>query len=736
MPKNLKDILGLDEPKTQNGALGVQAKAFKKAFQTAIKEVGRSLHFTAVYAVQEQHCELAGRRDKAISAYQAVAKKIDPANPRASEEAIERVTTSISKLRSEAQALQDCAAEHHAAWIENEEELDSAAEQVAEMVEWGYSKSEKLEEVVKAIREQAKLRKYKEAVEALEKFLEKLNLAYEDYVVQRDAKIKFDQMMEDNRETLERFGSSDNELLSDWRAEIQGRLDGIKVSVEVLDYSTALANLEAELPVIEDYFKEHAYESAVIKLQPELDKLDANLILGASVTIFMLRSEMDQAAKSGDFVLALAKLNELAPEIEKSIAKINYGTAALEHDTTFTAADGTADEGLVPLVKANDNYKKIKQEIEALVAAEDWAGALAMLTTKADAAKSFVDLRASYDNFKAEEARLAPHFASLDGDYLSNLSGNPSPGPDWEEDVKLYRVYMSKPEQGEYEEATKALQALAPRIATLESRVNASDVEATTKADAAADKIRALVGSASLVGLSIGDWNTLTAGLRKLPFNKRTQLLEDLHAPSMTLTNEQWIMQQAIYEATEVDKSFKKQDDKLRQQYLDELKKNKEVQDALAHWNDTDSTGAPVMDQAAKEKILKKIIATQSKAYNTAEPKINWSPAQITSVAEFKADSGEILIDPSTLGDAEELVRAVLHENTHNFQENLKNKYLDGKLDKSDPMYEQAKMFALNYSGDGYVTQAENPTLYELQPTELHAHDAGNKGALALIHGI
>jgi hypothetical protein len=740
MSKNLKHLLGLSEPKTLNGASGVQAKAFKTAFGAVMQEISRSLRFTAAHAPLEQHRELADRRDKAISAYQAVARKIDPNNPAASDAAIHRVCSSASGLRGGAEALQDHAARYHAAWIENEEQLDIAAGQVSEMVEWGYSRSDKLAEVVTAIRNQSKLRKYKEAVEALTKFLEKLQPAYDDYVVQRDAKIAFDQTIADNHELLDRFGSSDHELLSDWRAEIQGNLDGIEMAVEVLDYATALADLDAELPVIEEFLQEYAYEAALSALQPKLDRLDANLVWSsAATTVNDLRAEMDRAAESGDLVLALLKLQALEPEVDaqlQAMGKVDYETAAAAHAATFTAADGTADEGLDPLVKANDSYQAVKKDLEALVAAEDWAAALAKLPAAVDAGQALLDLRASYDHFKAEEARLAPHFESLDGDYLSNLSGNPSPGPDWAEDVKLYRAYMSEPEQGRYEEATKALQALAPRIATLESRVNASDVEATAKADAAANRIRALVGVASLAGLSTGEWNTLTAGLRKLPFSKRTQLLEDLHGPSAALTNEQWLMQQAIYEATELDKSFKKKDDQIRQQYLDELKSNQEVQNALAHWNDTDSTGAPVMDREAKERILKQIVATQSKAYDVDEPEINWSPTQMTSAAEFLADSRQILIDPSSLGDPEEMVRAVLHENTHNVQDKLKAKYLNGEIDKRDPMYEQAKMFALNYSADGYVTQAEHNEVYRLQPTEMHAHDAGDKGAMAVIFGI
>jgi hypothetical protein len=78
----------------------------------------------------------------------------------------------------------------------------------------------------------------------------------------------------------------------------------------------------------------------------------------------------------------------------------------------------------------------------------------------------------------------------------------------------------------------------------------------------------------------------------------------------------------------------------------------------------------------------------------------------------------------------------VLHENTHNFHDNLRRKYLNGEIDKRDPMYEQAKMFALNYSENGYVTEAENNAAYQLQPTELHAHDAGDKGAIAIVLGV
>ncbi len=246
MAKNLKDILGLGEPKTLNGATGVQAKAFKKTFQATLEEINKSINFIAAHAASQQHNELASKRDNAISAYQTVVKKIDPQNPGASEAAIDRVSASVSRLRGGAAALQEDAAKHHAAWIENEEKLDDVAEQVAEMVEWGYSGSEKLDAVVTAIREQAKLRKYNEALETLNKFLKKFQPIHDDFVIQRDAKIDYEQLRDDNKDLLERFAVANHELLSDWRAEIQSNLDSVEMSVEVMHFYTALTTLEPE----------------------------------------------------------------------------------------------------------------------------------------------------------------------------------------------------------------------------------------------------------------------------------------------------------------------------------------------------------------------------------------------------------------------------------------------------------------------------------------------------------
>lgn len=274
------------------------------------------------------------------------------------------------------------------------------------------------------------------------------------------------------------------------------------------------------------------------------------------------------------------------------------------------------------------------------------------------------------------------------------------------------------------------MQALQPKVADLRTRVTANDLEATPKANAAADEIRNLVGISNLTSMSNSDRRNLIIELQKLSPKKQRQLLEDLHMPSTALSPEQRVMQIALYMVMKPDQEFKKADQKIRDKYLAQISGDAQVTQAIRDWNGTTSSGAPLVDRATKEMILKKIVAIQSKAYGIDVPEFEW--VTTTGFAgEFKPSTGRMQINESLLNhpNPDGIIETVMHENAHNFQDELVKKFMRGELKKSDPMYEQVRTLAITYGGDAYIPMSEGMTPYRTQPKELHAHEVGIDGA-------
>lgn len=150
MGKNLKQELGLGErPAGKSKRLETkQAKDFRKAFKATLKQVDGHLQYTAAHAEESRHKTFSEKRDKAYVAYQAALKKIDPADPAAAEDAIDQVTASIEGLEANVKTLHEYAEKHYTAWTDNEQQVDDAAEQVVEMVDFGHAKGSTLEQAV------------------------------------------------------------------------------------------------------------------------------------------------------------------------------------------------------------------------------------------------------------------------------------------------------------------------------------------------------------------------------------------------------------------------------------------------------------------------------------------------------------------------------------------------------------------------------------------------------------
>ena len=139
---------------------------------------------------------------------------------------------------------------------------------------------------------------------------------------------------------------------------------------------------------------------------------------------------MDRAATSGDFVLALEKLQKLEPEVDaelESMAKIDYETAAAAHADTFDTADATSDRSDDLLKQWKDDYKTAKTTLDNLAAAGKWNDALLQLSSTSSAAQEFIDQEAAYDKL-SDWRRNYP----AEDQWFDNFGNNTPPDPNLE----------------------------------------------------------------------------------------------------------------------------------------------------------------------------------------------------------------------------------------------------------------------------------------------------------------
>lgn len=195
-----------------------------------------------------------------------------------------------------------------------------------------------------------------------------------------------------------------------------------------------------------------------------------------------------------------------------------------------------------------------------------------------------------------------------------------------------------------------------------------------------------------------------------------------------------------IYKNAELDPVFLKEDEKRGDEIAKELKGDKELKAARKDWKTS--------SEADKIKMLKKVVAAQSKRFGIDPPEIvieHNAPVTVgTSTfitnGYFSPDDGKLHInmDPaSSVQTFQTAVDLALHENAHNWQAHLVKDLVSGTLKESDPNYQQALMFAVNaLNPGGYVKGEEDMAAYQKQPMEEHSWLTGPETAKKILKGL
>jgi hypothetical protein len=187
------------------------------------------------------------------------------------------------------------------------------------------------------------------------------------------------------------------------------------------------------------------------------------------------------------------------------------------------------------------------------------------------------------------------------------------------------------------------------------------------------------------------------------------------------------------FESMPLENDFRRKDDAMRRQILDNLKASDVLQQARREW-----------DTLPKEKrfeVLQEALKIQCQGMgipdNELPPIKRFSDpaAQVTehkklTCTGYQADGALYINDQSSnFDDFDGILDTVIHENTHNYQHRLVAKLESDppQLKPGDPDYNQAVLFQMNF-GPGYLEgDGADREAYELQPTERHAWLAGGE---------
>lgn len=236
---------------------------------------------------------------------------------------------------------------------------------------------------------------------------------------------------------------------------------------------------------------------------------------------------------------------------------------------------------------------------------------------------------------------------------------------------------------------------------------------------------------------------------------KKLGLLESLHAgngvPGFDGSNRddpKRVAQRKLYLSISMDDQFIKEDNEKRKELVKNLANNEILKKAKEDWAIlTDEQRAEALKEAARE---------QCAAFGYKLP-----PGGITLKdfgADTEGDNGQFnpKLDPTqndielntrsvAMMDFESALDLIIHENSHNYQNQLIARlapnYTPAKdrITETGPnknLYKQAMMFKVSDPYEAYVKGGEEEAVYRKQPQEEHAWYAGPKTAHGLMKAL
>ncbi|MGL4512189.1 MAG: hypothetical protein ACRCT8_03805 [Lacipirellulaceae bacterium] len=734
MPPGLKDQLGLGEPSSPGST--AQADNFKASFQGAIGPVNTALQYTAAHANQKKNAPHVAKRDKAQQAYQAALAKIDPKNPAVAQGAIDQVLAAVTGLAPAVEAFRAEAQKAFDDWTARQGEVDTLADKVREMVDWGHEKAAALQTVIDAVRGKADEKSYDEALVALGQLTDKAKPIIDEYEKQRLAQAEFEPAWEAAKPRVAKANQNAFAPLADQATGIADAASQAEQSTAKKDYVAGLETLrtlessldEFERALAEQEESKQRYETGWEALQPRLSEVAQSDATRGYLTdlqgeMATLQSEMEGAAQQQDYTAALEKLEGLTAKVDECFAlieekKLEYEAARALLETRIVAADECVYDAVSMERQASLDAVSM---IDEAAANEDWEKALLATDDAARELEAFEAAREAHEaTLRAEIEKVLPGAKTA----LSEMSDSASPTKGTAEKL-IAGVEAAMSGGGDLEQAVKDAQEAAKQVAELKQvydiRKRLDDKWDVNK-DAEARKIVEELQA--------------SGKLKDLPMEARNALVDELMDGYLSDDDDKAI--QKVFAIPAIDRRFNDVDKATRQKIVDAYTGSPEVQAMRDNW--------PKMNEAERIEAVKKLteIPVGKEGWDVGMPKeyvFENKPAKDgkTSYGVYNSGSETMTINlhKDAHGDFTELLDTIAHEMGHRYQAKVVAEYESGKLKPGDAQYEQAKAFVQHQdykrrSPDGFKK------IYPTSPKEAHSREMGSeikKGVKAKLGG-
>jgi hypothetical protein len=379
----------------------------------------------------------------------------------------------VAKFRKEAEKARND-------WQVRQGKFDAAVRQVEELEGWGDTKAAPLRGLVDGIRTQVNERKYAPACTTLDQLLPKLKPIYDDYLKQKEAKPKYEQVLAEQSARLDPLKAAErpSQPMTAKAGEADTALQAARGKADAKDFVGGLEQMKAVKTAI-DALDKLAKDPQRTKFLTDRKAVDEVVNAPADVVfktleadwnaILQLREQSDPMADSGDYAGAnklLADLKTKVTAYQKKVEELKkkkkaYDDALAAVQSRLTAAS-VCEQQYSTLNPMQLDMTAVQGQMEAAAQAEDFdkaAQLLKDLTTKLDAfeaAKKEVDKQKQ--EYEAALNALAPRLAEVAKRQKSNLA------PKGDEITKTQQAAAASAQSGEYVKALEQTKDLATKI--------------------------------------------------------------------------------------------------------------------------------------------------------------------------------------------------------------------------------------------------------------------------------
>ncbi len=425
MGDGLKKQWGVGDP--AKAGSDKQAQQFKAAFQAQISCINGHLQYTSANAEAAKHDPLAARRDALYPAFQSANGQIDPANPSKAQGAIDKVLGDAKALSTESAALKAAAEKALADWKARQPKFDAAVHQVEELEAWEDPKAGSLRALVDGIRTQTNERRYAPACTTVDALLPKLKPIFDEYLKQKEAKPKYEQMLAEQSARLDPLKAAErpSQPMTAKAGEADAAMEQARPKADAKDFVGGLEQLKGAKTAIDALDKlakdpERAKFLAVIKeVEEQVVAPEGTVFKSQEADWSAITQAKDQAIPAGDSG-DYAGANKTLADLKTKLDAFKKKHDELEKQKQeYDAALATLQPRLAEVSVSEPQYAKlqpqqqematVQTEMEAAAQSEDFAKALELeknLATKVDA----------YETAKAQIDQLKQ-------DYETALSG-------------------------------------------------------------------------------------------------------------------------------------------------------------------------------------------------------------------------------------------------------------------------------------------------------------------------